>query len=29
MRAALLRNTGDTELEVRDDVEPGSVGPGR
>ncbi|HEX5365887.1 MAG TPA: Zn-dependent alcohol dehydrogenase [Acidimicrobiales bacterium] len=27
MRAAVLRNTGDEKLEIRDDVELGSVGP--
>jgi S-(hydroxymethyl)glutathione dehydrogenase / alcohol dehydrogenase len=29
MRAALLRNTGDEKLEIRDDVELGPVGPGQ
>ncbi len=29
MRAALLRNTGDTELELRDDIESAEVGPGQ
>ena len=29
MRAALLRNTGDTDLEVRDDIEVVDVGPGQ
>jgi S-(hydroxymethyl)glutathione dehydrogenase/alcohol dehydrogenase len=29
MRAALLRNTGDDKLEIRDDIEVGPVGPGR
>ena len=28
MRAAVLRNTGDEKLEIRDDVELGPVGPG-
>jgi len=28
MRAAVLRNTGDDKLEIRDDVELGPVGPG-
>jgi S-(hydroxymethyl)glutathione dehydrogenase/alcohol dehydrogenase len=29
MRAAVLRNTGDDKLEIRDDVETGPVGPGQ
>ena len=29
MRAAVLRNTGDEKLEIRDDVELGPVGPGQ
>jgi S-(hydroxymethyl)glutathione dehydrogenase/alcohol dehydrogenase len=29
MRAAVLRNTGDDKLEIRDDVELGAVGPGQ
>jgi S-(hydroxymethyl)glutathione dehydrogenase / alcohol dehydrogenase len=29
MRAALLRNTGDEKLEIRDDLEAGPVGPGQ
>ena len=28
MRAAVLRNTGDDKLEIRDDIELGAVGPG-
>jgi S-(hydroxymethyl)glutathione dehydrogenase/alcohol dehydrogenase len=29
MRAAVLRNTGDEKLEIRDDIELGPVGPGQ